>query len=327
MALEVVQDNTTQKTADAMIDLMTSDWNVAEAERVADALIRCTGLRDRRCELISFRQNALFHLPENCLTIRVYNPDGVAGRAELMVRCARWLEARDFPAVRLAGVLKEQPAIIRGYPVSVWRWIDKDADGGDNFSAFGNLLRQFHDLPAETGFAVPDFDPLAKIRARIDRLRQNNTVEKAHLDILEGVYERAERLAPKLDDSKLGRGLVHGDALRGNAIRSNGKLHLIDFDSVCLGPREWDLAPTALTIKRFGVGDDAAWTEFLQAYGAKDSALADLEAAIIIKELSMTVFLCLSAGQSCEIDKEIEWRIAAWKRWDLDAPWHPLSRV
>ena len=49
--------------------------------------------------------------------------------------------------------------------------------------------------------------------------------------------------------------------------------------------------------------------------------LPDLQAASIIKQLSMTIYLCLSAGQSANIDAEIAQRIRMWETWDLAGKW------
>src|SRR5205807_9532706 len=64
---------------------------------------------------------------------------------------------------------------------------------------------------------------------------------------------------------ELPRGLVHGDAHRGNLLWAGGGTVLCDWDSVSIGPREWDLVPTHHGA-RFGLSaeDRAAFTA---AYG------------------------------------------------------------
>jgi len=43
--------------------------------------------------------------------------------------------------------------------------------------------------------------------------------------------------------------------------------------------------------------------------------------ASIIKQPSITIYLCLSAGQSANIDAEIARRIRMWETWDLAGRW------
>ena len=118
----------------------------------------------------------------------------------------------------------------------------------------------------------------------------------------------------------MGDGVLHGDALRKNAVQSDGRMHLIDFDSVCRGPLEWDIAPTLVAEKRLGL-DAAACDAFLAGYGIDRDALPGIEPAIIVKQLSMTVVLCLKAGESDAIDTEIDRRLLAWNAWDFETPW------
>ena len=95
---------------------------------------------------------------------------------------------------------------------------------------------------------------------------------------------------------------------------------LIDLDSVCRGPREWDLVPMAVTARRF-TGDPSVWANFLAGYGVDDRTLPDLDAAILIKELSMIAFMCQSSGQSARLDAEIARRLQMLKRSDLNGRW------
>ena len=123
-----------------------------------------------------------------------------------------------------------------------------------------------------------------------------------------------------LRNSTLGHGLIHGDAMPGNAILSGGRLIMIDLDSVGLGAREWDLVPMAVVAQRFSKTKDR-WHAFLAGYGVDEASLPGLQAASVIKQLTMTAYLCLSAGQSPAIDEEIRRRLTMWADWDLDGRW------
>ena len=145
--------------------------------------------------------------------------------------------------------------------------------------------------------------------------------EKEAQVVLTGAVRRAAATADSLNKAQLGLGVLHGDAMPGNALQSGGEMVMIDLDSVCAGPREWDLVPMYVTAKRFSRNGERRWRAFLKGYDVNEADLADLQAASFIKELSMTIYLCLSAGQSASIDSEIAQRIQMWGAGDLTEKW------
>ena len=51
-------------------------------------------------------------------------------------------------------------------------------------------------------------------------------------------------------------GPIHGDAHTGNLLVDTGQVVLSDFQSAAVGPREWDLLPTAIALERYGLAED-----------------------------------------------------------------------
>jgi Ser/Thr protein kinase RdoA (MazF antagonist) len=300
---------------------MELPWSESVVWRVCDAFIVRAGLSNYRPALISFRQNAIFYFAGPEISLRIYGPGENQTRATLMVISARWLQERNFPAVRLSPIETAQPFNLLGYQTSVWQWVVADEPGQDGAFAYGQLLRRFHDLPAMDAPSVPAFDQMTRIRQRLDRIRAAEIIAKEAETVLTGVVGRAAAMADSLGDTRLGRGILHGDALPGNAVQSGGEMVMIDLDSVCAGPREWDLVPMYVTSKRFSRNGERRWRAFLNGYGVDDGDLPDLQAASIIKQLSMTIYLCLSAGQSAGVDAEIAQRIRMWETWDLAGRW------
>ena len=296
-------------------------WNIETAVDIARAFIRHAGMNADALSLVRFRQNALFRLRCAQLTLRIYSPHEDPSRARLMVDCTRSLAAHGFPAVRLSEAIDQQPVNIRGYEVSAWQWIEEEKSDADAFGAFGHLLRRLHDLDGKLDVELPLFDPLSKIRRRMERLSGADAFPKRYLSVLEDALHGAEQCEATLRDSRLSTGVIHGDALLGNTIRTAAGLRLIDFDSVCYGPREWDLVPSLIAVERFGRNDES-WSAFLRGYGIAPERSPQLEAASVIKQLSMTVVLCLRHGQSAAVDEEIARRIGHWSRWDFSSRWH-----
>jgi hypothetical protein len=158
---------------------MQLPWSEPVARTVCDALLARAGLSGYYPQLISFRQTAIFHIPGPDISLRIYGPAEDQARAMLMVTTAQWLEARNFPAVRLSPIETAQPFNLLGYQTSVWEWVVADEPSPDSPFAYGRPLRWFHDLPATDAPSVPVFDQMTRIRQRLDKIRAAHIVPKA----------------------------------------------------------------------------------------------------------------------------------------------------
>jgi aminoglycoside phosphotransferase (APT) family kinase protein len=242
-----------------------------------------------------------------------------------MVSFARLLEDLDFPAVRPAPYPEAQPVEILGRQVSVWTWIDRDDGAGKDFRAFGSLLRRLHAEVGTTAITmVPSFDPMTKIARRLERLRSGTAIPDPHLHVLEAAFDRASACAETLVVAHSASVVLHGDALIGNSVSSGGRLFLIDFDSVGHGHPAWDLAPTLVSARRLR-GSERDWSDFVDGYGPGSAGMAEIEAAAVVKQLSMTVALCLNRGFSDAVDDELDHRIRCWANWDFETHWRSPS--
>ncbi len=296
-------------------------WTEDIARAVCDAFLARYGMSGAHPKPISFRQNAIYRVPGPDISVRIYGPGEDQSRAALMVRCARWLERRGFPAVRLSPIEADQPFDLLGYKISVWRWIEQERPNADPAFTFGRLLRSLHDLPMDDAPAVPRFDQFSRIRQRLLRIRAAGIVPPDVQALLAEMFDRAAAMDISSRDTRLGNRILHGDAMPGNAIQTADEMMMIDLDSVCSGPCEWDLVPMYVIAKRFARDGPRRWHSFLAGYGITGQELPDLQAASLIKQLSMTVYLCLSAGQSPDIDAEIVRRMKMWEDGDEDGRW------
>jgi Ser/Thr protein kinase RdoA (MazF antagonist) len=133
------------------------------------------------------------------------------------------------------------------------------------------------------------------------------------------VEEGLERLG-----SVLGLGAVHGDAHRGNVLLTRDGPVLLDLDEVCVAPREWDLAPTLVTRRRFGMSQED-WHGFSTAYGYDLARSPGAVPLVRLRELAMTTWLLQQQGATREIDGELERRIGSLEedghRW---TSWNPF---
>jgi len=297
-----------------------TDWSKPVAEEIAAAFLPTIGLGDAERRLISFRQNAIFLLPDESLSLRIYGPNQLTNRAGLMTSAAAYLARHDFPAVRLAAIGPAPPVLFQGYRLSLWHWLEKDAERPNIAAPLGALLRRFHDLPPPEGKSFPEFDPAEKVLSRLAMLRGGDALTAKECDLLQDRLDAALDTLARSTGPSLGLGLIHGDAIPGNFLFSGGELVMLDMDSASHGPREWDLAPMAAVTKRFW-RDDATYDRFLAGYGAPHAVRPRIEAAAAVKLLTITTYLCLSAGQSPTIDAEIQNRMRFWASGDDSQAW------
>ncbi|MCC5697587.1 hypothetical protein LH612_31015, partial [Klebsiella pneumoniae] len=73
-------------------------------------------------------------------------------------------------------------------------------------------------------------------------------------------------------------------------------LVLIDLDSFCAGPREWDLMQTAPFHERFGWRTDEEHREFVDAYGFDIMTWSGHPVFADHREIAMTLWLCGNPG-------------------------------
>ena len=62
--------------------------------------------------------------------------------------------------------------------------------------------------------------------------------------------------------------MIHSDPHSGNAAYADSRLVLIDLETVCLGPIEWDLALLATYRTSPGWLSPGDYADFVAAYGA-----------------------------------------------------------
>lgn len=67
-------------------------------------------------------------------------------------------------------------------------------------------------------------------------------------------------------DFALRPGPIHGDAHASNLLTDQGQVVLLDFESVAMGPREWDLLSTSIAYERLGLSGER-YREVADGYG------------------------------------------------------------
>ncbi len=180
-----------------------------------------------------------------------------------------------------------------GHVVTLWWRVDHDPDRPLDGAAAGRALREVHEHLAEyDGAGLPHFARLDEVRAVAATL-DLPAAEAA--DLAEAVA-LAERAVARLD---VPLQPVHGDAWLGNVLRTPGGPVWSDFELLCLGPRELDLACNETSARERGRGpeDDA----FLLGYGEHDAALRDRVVALELVPLAAWTYQ-LAASRPSYLD-------------------------
>lgn len=180
---------------------------------------------------------------------------------ELEVRAVSWLAEAGAPVAPPAGAVDPGPHERDGLFVSLWDVIDHDPDRTDP-AAGGRSLRELHEALASLPEKLPPFHRMDEISALLGLLRPSQLITQDEIDGLREVLALlAARPRPPLRP-------VHGDAHLGNVLWCPDGPRWTDFENLCAGPVEYDLACTSW---RSRPQDEGA----LVAYGQHDERLRD----------------------------------------------------
>jgi Ser/Thr protein kinase RdoA (MazF antagonist) len=207
---------------------------------------RQAGLDSSAAELLRLGENAIYQLSAAPVVVRIARSGDRLGRVEKELCVARWLAAANVPAVRVYEET-DQPLLVDGRPVPFWHAVT-GGDPAPTYTDLARLLAAFHGLgdgPCE----LSGFDPLRTSRSRL--------AAPGGLTAGDRDFPRARcgELNEQLQELTyaLPTGPIHGDAHPRNLLTDNGQVVLLDFEVASIGPREWDLLPTAIATERYGL--------------------------------------------------------------------------
>jgi Ser/Thr protein kinase RdoA (MazF antagonist) len=272
------------------------------------------GLASEGAELLRLGENAIFRLAGAPIVVRVARSADQLGRVERELCIARWLAGARVPAIRVSEAA-DQPLLVQGYPVSFWVAVTGGSPA-PGYRDLARLLAAFHGLggcPCD----LPAFDPL---RTSGSRLAAPQGVADRDRDFLE---ERRVELNDQLQglEFALPAGPIHGDAHTRNLLTDHGQVVLLDFEAAMIGPREWDLMPTAIATERYGL-DEAQYREFAGTYGFDVRAWPGYRLLREVRELTMTTWIMQNVGESPAVAAEFELRVSSLRERDFERAWN-----
>jgi hypothetical protein len=243
-----------------------------------------------------------------------------AGDARRQVRVAEVLAQRGVPAVQVTGP-RSQPVDSAAGAVTIWAWVPPVGPPVAPFD-LGRAACLLHDRTRELGpGSVAPHDPLATVRAELDRAAGAGATTGDDLARLRAAVDRLEATWPDPADDPLGAALVHGDLHRSNVIPGPDGPVLADLELAGWGPASVDVAPQVVAVRRYGA-DPAVLDGFLDGYGSDPIGWPGLEVLVEAYELWVTVWAVANRESSERSEREAEVRLQRWRggdtpRWTL----------
>ena len=291
----------------------TTLTEAAARRALADVCAR-VDLDPAGAELVRLGSNAVFRLAEPVI-VRIAADGTTAEDVRRQVLVARWLEEVDYPATRAVDV--EQPVEVDGC-VATFLVSVSDRDEYAPIREVADLIRRLHELDPPSGFTLPVCRPFEGMGERLVGMTED---DKAYLaSRLRELRLRYEGLTFALP-----AGVIHGDANVGNVLVSrDGKPVLIDLDSFCVGPREWDLVQTALFYERFGWHTSEEYRTFVDVYGFDIMEWPGYPVLADYREISMTLWLAGKAENDEKSAAEVHKRVEAIRTGGSRRDWAPF---
>ncbi|MER6797206.1 aminoglycoside phosphotransferase family protein [Amycolatopsis mediterranei] len=285
------------------------------ARELADAACKKAGIDGADAELIRIGSNAVFRLPGRIILRIGRERDGFEG-ARRQVGVAHWLASENFPANRAMNI--PQPVDVSGHPATFWQSVSEEEKYAP-IADVAEIIRNLHELRAPTGLDLEKKKPFTEIEGRLNESRSLTRDDEAYLrqriGELKASYERLEFPLPQ--------GVIHGDANVGNVLLSReGTPCLIDLDSFCIGPREWDLVQTALFYERFGWHTADEYRTFVNVYGFDIMTWSGYETLAGYREIAMTLWL--AEKDSDDAAQEVRKRVSAIRTGGDRRDWAPF---
>ncbi|HWC79917.1 MAG TPA: aminoglycoside phosphotransferase family protein [Pseudonocardiaceae bacterium] len=285
-------------------------------DRLAEVLAQvcaAAGLDPRGARLLRFSANAVFRLPRSRAVVRITGSLAMRHRVSKVIAVAGWLAEHGVPAVRLLPGVR-QPVRVGADLATVWQEVPTvgPRPGTRDLAA---LLRLVHRLPAPE-FELPEWAPLDDVQRRLTDSEGLPAADRRFLE------QRCAELSQRLADLEFPhqRCVVHGDAHLGNLIAGPDGPVLCDFDATSIGPREWDLTPLPVGLRRFG-GSRRAYRQFARAYGEDVTEWPGFPVLREVRELKMVTSALPILKSHPSVAPELRRRLDSYRSGDTSASW------
>jgi Ser/Thr protein kinase RdoA (MazF antagonist) len=272
------------------------------------------GLNSDGAELLRLGENAIFELASAPVVVRIARSADRLARAEKELCVARWLAEAHVPAIRVYEET-DQPLLVAGHPVSFWQTVT-GGEPAPTPADLARLLAAFHGLGGSP-CDLAGFDPFQIPESRLAAPAGVTPRDRDFLRTRCGdLHEQLGHL-----EFALPQGPIHGDAHTRNLLTDHGEVVLLDFESAAIGPREWDLLPTAIACERYGLAE-GQYQEFATVYGFDVRTWPGYPVLREIRQLAMTTWIMQNVGESAAATAKFALRVASLRERDFERAWN-----
>lgn len=242
-----------------------------------------------------------------------------SSRAQLQVDVARRLTTA---GMRVPAPLAD-PVERAGAVVTVWERIMPTGEPID-FRALGATIARLHRITpgvvADGPLPLYNDTPALHVGPLLDRLRDLDVLGPSDLAVLDDAYAalRGWSDGAASDDFVV----CHGDLHPQNVAMAHGEVVVLDWDTICLGPPEWDHVLLMTVPERWG-GPVSAYEEFAVGCGADLRMLDSVRRYARLRLLAPTVNLALRSVRDARLAAELERRMQFWRGDPEPAVWTP----
>jgi Ser/Thr protein kinase RdoA (MazF antagonist) len=288
-----------------------------DSQDILERACATAGIDAAGARLLRVGSNAVYRLQAPVIA-RISRPGTDPGDVRRTVAVARWLKTAGYPAVRVIDV--DQPVTIDGRLVTFWEAVSDDGDQYASVAEVAEVLVKLHHLTAPAHLHLPELSPFANAATRIEANTwlspQDRAFLTATLTQMRALYAGLEFTLPP--------GVIHGDASIGNVLRDrHGHPVVIDLDGFAVGPREWDLAMTAIYYDSFGWHTREEYQDFVRVYGYDIMTWPGYPAMRAVREFLMVTWVIQKAPESGQAAAEAAKRIAALRTGASRQDWQP----
>jgi aminoglycoside phosphotransferase (APT) family kinase protein len=289
----------------------------ARARALLEQVCGIAGLNADGARLLRIGSNAVYHLAEP-VVVRISRDNTDLDRARRTVAVARWLERVAYPAVRAIDI--DQPIAIDGHAVTFWQSVSDDGQQYANIGEVAEVLAELHRLDVPKDLHLPALEPFDNAAKRI---ASNDWLSPEDRIFLAGQLARTQERYAGLEFT-LPQGVIHGDANIGNVLHDrDGSPVVIDLDGFAIGPREWDLALTAIYYDSFGWHTRDEYETFVRVYGFDIMRWPGYPAMRTVREFLMVTWVIQGAMEDQRVAAEARKRIAALRTDASRKDWQP----
>jgi Ser/Thr protein kinase RdoA (MazF antagonist) len=213
-----------------------------QATRAAQAVARRYGLPSHQSRVLHDANNVVVHLAPSPVVAKICRST-LHGRGRLAaeLEAALHLDRLGAPIVPPSHELPVQPYEEDGYAVTFWQHHAHDPHATVSEIAAGRALADVH--RALDTFAASSRSFMDRRARRTAEVLAGHmslpTLSESELRLLQGEYLA---LISSVRDRRFECRVLHGDPHQGNVLVAKNGCLVIDFESICSGPLEWDLS-------------------------------------------------------------------------------------